>query len=135
MTVGDDKTIKVWGAEEESWSDLPRDTVVSKNMVTGLTISATGDTFATCGEATQLWTRGRHVPSRTFQWGVDTIHHVRFNPVETHLLGATSADRYLGVKLFLLQLLSVLQSHSLSLLHDRRLRKSVIDGSYFYFSF
>lgn len=93
MTVGDDKTIKVWGAEEESWSDLPRDTVVSKNMVTGLTISATGDTFATCGEATQLWTRGRHVPSRTFQWGVDTIHHVRFNPVETHLLGATSADR------------------------------------------
>ena len=95
MTVGDDKTIKVWGAEEGSWSDLPRDTVVSKNMVTGLSISASGDTFATCGEATQLWTRGRHVPSRTFQWGVDTIHHVRFNPVETHLLGATSADRYL----------------------------------------
>ena len=100
MTVGDDKTIKVWGAEEESWSDLPRDTVVSKNMVTGLTISASGDTFATCGEATQLWTRGRHVPSRTFQWGVDTIHHVRFNPVETHLLGATSADRYSCVTCF-----------------------------------
>jgi len=93
LTVGDDKTIKVWGAEEEAWSDLPLDTVVSKNMVTGLSISSAGDTFATCGEATQLWTRGRHVPSRTFQWGVDTVHHVRFNPVETHLLGATCSDR------------------------------------------
>ena len=75
------------------WSDEPRDSIVTKHMVTGLSHQPHGDNFATCGETTQLWTRGRHVPSRTFQWGVDTIHHVKFNPVETHLLGSASADR------------------------------------------
>ena len=93
MSVGDDKTIKTWSVGEGQWSDVPTDTVISKHMVTCLSHASSGDTFATCGEATQLWTRGRHVPSRTFQWGVDTVHHVRFNPVEKHLLGAASSDR------------------------------------------
>ena len=29
-----------------------------------------------------LWDESRTVPIRTFQWGVDSIHNVRFNPVE-----------------------------------------------------
>ena len=79
MTVGDDKTIKVWGAGEGEWSDVPRDTVVTRHMVTALShVAGQGDTFATCGEATQLWTRGRHVPSRTFQ--------VRSNILKSHIL-------------------------------------------------
>jgi len=98
MTVGDDKSIKLWsagaaGEGDGTWSDEPRDTILSKHMVTGLSHASKGDDFATCGEATQLWTRGRHVPSRTFQWGVDTIHYVKFNPVETHLLSAAGSDR------------------------------------------
>ena len=27
------------------------------------------------------------------QWGVDSVHCVRFNPVETSLLGAAASDR------------------------------------------
>ena len=92
LSVADDKTIKTWSVGENV-SDTPVDTILSKHMVNCLSHATNSDTFATCGEATQLWSRGRHVPSRTFQWGVDTIHHVRFSPVETHLLAAASSDR------------------------------------------
>lgn len=91
LTCGDDKTIKLWNTE--TWSDVPADTIVSKTMVTGISHGYKTDKFATCGEVTQLWVRGRAVPARTFQWGVDSIHHVKFNPVEVHLLGACASDR------------------------------------------
>jgi len=91
LTCGDDKTIKLWDASV--WSDIPVDTIVSKHMVSGLSHAAKSDQFATCGEATQLWTKGRAVPSRTFQWGVDSVHHLKFSPVEVHLLGAAASDR------------------------------------------
>ena len=95
LTVGDDKTIKTWNTG--TWSDIPTDTIVSKGMVNGISHGIKTDKFATCGEATQLWTRGRAVPTRTFQWGVDTVHHVKFNPVETHLLGACASDRLVKI--------------------------------------
>ena len=91
LSCGDDKTIKLWDAN--TWSDVPVETVVSKHMVSGLSHAHKSDVFATCGEATQLWTRGRSVASRTFQWGVDTVHHVKFSPVEQYLLGAAASDR------------------------------------------
>ena len=30
---------------------------------------------------------------RSFTWGVDSVHSLRFNPVETHILGSTASDR------------------------------------------
>jgi len=91
LTCADDKTIKLWDAAK--WSDVPVDTIVSKHMVSGLSHASKSQQFATCGEATHLWTRGRSVPTRTFQWGVDSVHHVKFSPVEAHLLGAAASDR------------------------------------------
>lgn len=91
LSCGDDKTIKLWDAAV--WSDVPVDTIVSKQMVAGLSHAAKSDQFATCGEAAQLWSRGRSVPTRTFQWGVDSVHHIKFSPVEVHLLGAAASDR------------------------------------------
>jgi len=93
LTCGDDKTIKFWRTGEGEWSDVPADTVVSKTLLTGISHQHKTDKFATCGENTQLWVTGRAVPARTFQWGVDTIHHLRFNPVETNILGAAASDR------------------------------------------
>ena len=40
-----------------------------------------------------LWFCILSVPTRTFQWGVDSVHHVKFSPVEFHLLGAAASDR------------------------------------------
>jgi len=91
LSVGDDSNIKTW--DPEGMSDVPRDTIVSKSMLTGISHQHNTDKFATCGESTQLWAGGRAVPARTFSWGVDTIHHLNFSPVETHLLGACASDR------------------------------------------
>lgn len=92
LTCADDKTIKTWTAAEDRLSDTPVDTLVCRHMVTGISHARDTDQFATCGENTQLWAAGRTVPLRTFQWGVDSVHHVKFNQVETHLLGAAASD-------------------------------------------
>ncbi len=49
--------------------------------------------FATCGDEVNIWDEERTEPVRTFTWGVDSISTVKFNPVETHILGATASDR------------------------------------------
>lgn len=49
--------------------------------------------FATCGEKVEIWDEQRSTPMRTFSWGVDSVSSLRFNPIETHLLGATASDR------------------------------------------
>lgn len=90
LSCADDKTIKTW--DTVNISSTPVDTVVCKNMVTGISHARSGDQFATCGENAQLWATGRSVPLRTFQWGVDSVHYVRFNPVETNLLAAAASD-------------------------------------------
>ena len=43
--------------------------------------------FATCGEVCQLWEETRHVPIKTFKWGVDSFHDIKYNLVQTNLLG------------------------------------------------
>eukprot|EP00088_Acartia_fossae_P004693 TRINITY_DN1201_c0_g1_i4.p1 TRINITY_DN1201_c0_g1~~TRINITY_DN1201_c0_g1_i4.p1 ORF type:complete len:450 (-),score=116.56 TRINITY_DN1201_c0_g1_i4:30-1379(-) len=99
LSCADDKTIKFWSLGEEEAAgegsrrqDEPKDTIVCKHMVTGITHQQQGEKFATCGENTQLWETGRSLPIRTFKWGVDSVHFVRFNPVETNLLGAGAHD-------------------------------------------
>ena len=49
--------------------------------------------FATCGDEVNIWDEQRTEPMRTFTWGVDSISNVSFNPIETHILGATASDR------------------------------------------
>eukprot|EP00088_Acartia_fossae_P013837 TRINITY_DN17310_c0_g1_i1.p1 TRINITY_DN17310_c0_g1~~TRINITY_DN17310_c0_g1_i1.p1 ORF type:complete len:470 (+),score=92.76 TRINITY_DN17310_c0_g1_i1:30-1439(+) len=90
LSCADDKTIKFWNLAHIS--DEPADTIVCKHMVTGITHQWKSEKFATSGENAQLWEAGRTVPLRTFQWGVDTVHHVKFNPVETNILGAAAHD-------------------------------------------
>jgi len=41
--------------------------------------------FATCGEGVNVYDYNRTTPIRTFDWGVDTVHKIRFNPVEVSI--------------------------------------------------
>ena len=43
-------------------------------------------TFVTCGQQVDIWDESRAEPVRTFSWGVDTIHSVKFNPVEVQCI-------------------------------------------------
>ncbi|OXU21653.1 hypothetical protein TSAR_004143 [Trichomalopsis sarcophagae] len=95
ITVGDDKTIKTWKSAkpDEDEEEEPTNTIISKTIITGITHHRTDPTFATCGEVCNLWEETRNEPIRTFKWGVDSLHDVKFNQVQTNLLAACASDR------------------------------------------
>jgi hypothetical protein len=43
--------------------------------------------FATCGDTCLLWEGERNEPLHKYDWGVDTLNAVRFNPSQTNVLG------------------------------------------------
>ncbi|XP_071109371.1 DDB1- and CUL4-associated factor 13-like [Haliotis cracherodii] len=94
FTCGADSTIKQWqmtaegGVEEE-----PLNIILGKTMFQCLDHHWSENIFATSGDQVDIWDESRSKPIRTFNWGIDSIKHVKFNPVETHLLGATGMDR------------------------------------------
>mmetsp|Transcript_30858 Transcript_30858/g.100457 ORF Transcript_30858/g.100457 Transcript_30858/m.100457 type:complete len:458 (-) Transcript_30858:70-1443(-) len=49
--------------------------------------------FATAATSVQLWDHSRSEPTHDFDWGVDSVLSVRFNPAEPDLFAATSSDR------------------------------------------
>ena len=87
LSVGDDKHICTWNCDIQSESDSveiykePKDIINSKAMLTGVTYHRFEDKFATCGDVTQLWDASTNHPIKEFQWGVDTVHTIKFNQV------------------------------------------------------
>lgn len=51
------------------------------------------DTFASAGQIVQIWSYERTKPISTFEWGVDTVLKVKYNPSEHNLLAGTGIDR------------------------------------------
>ncbi|XP_049813240.1 DDB1- and CUL4-associated factor 13 [Schistocerca nitens] len=95
ITVGDDKTIKTWpsnapklGADVE-----PLNTILSRTVLMGVSHNYRKDVFATCGELCQIWEHSRNEPIHSYQWGVDSLHTIAFNPVESDLLVTCASDR------------------------------------------
>lgn len=93
--MGDDKTIKIWNSSKPEFGEEeePVTTVISKTVLSSVTHNVKKNIFATGGEKCQLWEESRSEPIRTFQWGVDSLHDVSFNPIETNLLSACASDR------------------------------------------
>ena len=71
----------------------PRATYVSKGLLTGLDHSYSEDLFATAGSVVQIWNYERSAPLQTFEWGVDTVTKVKFNPSQVNLLASVGMDR------------------------------------------
>ncbi|KAI8118820.1 hypothetical protein FF38_11004 [Lucilia cuprina] len=95
FTVGDDKTIKVWNSQapDVGEEEEPINTILSRSMITGITHHRKEAKFATCGEYCSIWDENRNDPLKNLKWGVDTLHDVAFNPVETSLLSCCGSDR------------------------------------------
>jgi WD repeat and SOF domain-containing protein 1 len=104
LTIGDDKTIKIWKSNTEtvgttSWElededdDVPVTTLLSKSVILSISHHRHNPIFATVGEVCQIWEETRNEPLKSLQWGVDSLHHVQFNPVENNLLAACASDR------------------------------------------
>ncbi|XP_002737907.1 DDB1- and CUL4-associated factor 13-like [Saccoglossus kowalevskii] len=92
FSVGDDSTIKQWDMET-SESDEPINTIIGKSIYISIDHHWKDAVFATCGQQVDIWDASRTDPIRSFTWGTDSIHSVKFNPIETHLLGSCAADR------------------------------------------
>lgn len=93
LSVADDKTIKVWSYNSSDEENVPINTIVGKKMMLGIDHHRKQSQFATCGEVVQLWEETRSEPIKSFSWGVDSLQCVKFNPVETNLLGSAASDR------------------------------------------
>ncbi|EPQ15835.1 DDB1- and CUL4-associated factor 13 [Myotis brandtii] len=95
FTVGDDKTVKQWkmdgpgfGEEEE-----PLHTILGKTVYTGIDHHWKEGIFATCGQQVDIWDEQKTSPICSMTWGFDSISSVKFNPIETFLLGSCASDR------------------------------------------
>ena len=56
-----------------------------QNIFHGIDHHWKNNTFATCGEQVDIWDENRSEPIRSFSWGVDTLHSIKFNPIEVQL--------------------------------------------------
>ncbi|KAK5649528.1 hypothetical protein RI129_000557 [Pyrocoelia pectoralis] len=95
FTLGDDKTIKTWNtaAPNTPEEEEPINTILSKTVVTGISHHRSKPVFATCGEICQIWEESRSEPIHTYKWGVDSLHDISFNPIETNLLATCASNR------------------------------------------
>ena len=102
FSVGEDKIIKQWRypdpdeAEEEAEEEgglEPVSTVLGKSVFLGIDHHGREPVYATCGDRVDVWDETRSEPIRSFTWGVDSITHVRFNPIECNVLASCGSDR------------------------------------------
>ncbi|KAL8607232.1 DDB1- and CUL4-associated factor 13 [Nucella lapillus] len=94
FSCGSDKTIKQWAVDAEGKiRPEPMNTLLTKSIYTCLDHHWKEDMFVTSGTKVDVWDESRSEPVRSFSWGVDSVSHVKFNPVETYLLGGASHDR------------------------------------------
>lgn len=88
-------------------SHTPAATYLCKNPVNNVDAQhfAASTLFATAaGSNVSIWDRthytgasGTSEPIREFEWGTETVHHVRFNPIEPHILAASAGDRSIAL--------------------------------------
>ena len=70
-----------------------RATFASKHLLTECDHSYGEDLFATAGSVVQVWSYERSSPLHTFEWGIDTITKLKFNPSEANLIASVAMDR------------------------------------------
>lgn len=116
ISCGVDKTVKVWemasvdAVTSESSTgrrshlsstnrvsdDNAKEPVyvgLSEHAFTSVTHHQHKPIFCTSGESVDVWDVNHSEPVWSFSWGADTIHTVRFNPVEVNVIASTASDR------------------------------------------
>ncbi|XP_072179119.1 DDB1- and CUL4-associated factor 13-like [Diadema setosum] len=95
LSVGDDKSIKKWRTQPRMGDagQEPLDTVIGKNMYISIDHHWKDSKYATSGTQVDIWDESHADPINSYTWGSDSIHHVKFNPVETYMLASCTQDR------------------------------------------
>jgi len=94
LSCGHDANIKIWNCTEEGQIDQePVRTILNKNVYQSIDHHEKEDMFAACGNALSLWRGERAQPVQSYTWGLDSMHFLKFNRTETHLIAACADDR------------------------------------------
>lgn len=105
ISTGDDNKVNIWSlnylkeqyATNNSINNFKnyqsKASYGSRHMMQGLDHSYTDDLFATGGPIVQIWNYERSSPIQSFEWGVDTVTKVKFNPSESNLIASVAMDR------------------------------------------
>jgi WD repeat and SOF domain-containing protein 1 len=104
LSTGDDKAINIWSLNNldkqkkvrkqgNKVSYQPKAQYTSKTIVSNIDHNYEESKFATAGSIVQVWDYERSEPISKFDWGMDSVHHLRFNPSETNLIAASASDR------------------------------------------
>lgn len=89
ITVGDDQTIKIW---DETSTD-PQSSYSTKAAINAVDHHRSKNIFTTASSVVDVWDHSRAEPIRTFDWGTETIHAVKFNQTEVSILASAGSDR------------------------------------------
>ena len=100
ISVGDDKIIKQWSyghsaAREDEWE--PESTILCKGILSGIDHHQKESLFVTCGDKVEVWDESRSEPVASFSWNVDSVSHIKFNPVETNVIASCCSDRSIAL--------------------------------------
>ena len=96
VSVGEDKIIKQWTfPDDDAYPDKwePSSTILGVGVFLGVDHHWESPLYATCGDQVDVWDESRSEATASFTWGMDSISHVKFNPVETDVLATCASDR------------------------------------------
>jgi len=109
FTIDSSAHIKQWklnelitgGIEQEIDPDEyaePVNTLIGSSVTMSLDHHRSRPLLISVGEKVELWEETRSEPLKTFQWGCDSTHVVKFNPVEVDVAASAGSDR--GITLY-----------------------------------
>ncbi|KAK9689843.1 hypothetical protein RND81_09G085400 [Saponaria officinalis] len=106
VSCGLDCTVRLWNipdlsvmeSDKSSESSLePFAVYTGQNAYKAVDHQWGGNLFATAGAQLDIWDHNRSQPVNSFQWGVDTVVSVCFNPGEPNILASSGSDRSIAI--------------------------------------
>ena len=96
LSCGDDKTIKLWNPSGPESGAMA--TFLGPRAFTSIDhVWDTSGLFITGGSSLDVWNAQRSRPVHSFNWGVDTIHAVRYNPAQCNIVASAASDRSIAL--------------------------------------
>uniref|UniRef100_A0A0K0G1P7 DDB1- and CUL4-associated factor 13 (inferred by orthology to a human protein) n=1 Tax=Strongyloides venezuelensis TaxID=75913 RepID=A0A0K0G1P7_STRVS len=100
VTTGYDKQLKVWdwpNVQKYTFNQLkdtePLVSVALDYVPQGVSHIYDSTDFVVCGEGISLWKQERDTPYHKYDLGVNSVFHVKCNPVEPTIFAGTTSDR------------------------------------------